>query len=103
MVAKRKIPIRTCVGCRERKEKKTLIRLVKKEEEIEIDPTGKKAGRGVYLCPRQECINKLNLKNLSQALRVEVKEEELKRLKEVLGNYVKSQGKEVNDAQNKSL
>jgi len=74
-----------------------LIRLVKGEEDIEIDPTGKKAGRGFYLCPRRECIDKLNLKNLSHALRVEVREEELKKLKEVLGSYVESQEKEVNN------
>ncbi|MBP9015178.1 MAG: YlxR family protein [Candidatus Atribacteria bacterium] len=96
MVSK-KIPIRTCIGCRERKEKKSLIRLVKREEGIELDPTGKKAGRGFYLCPRRECIDKLNLKNLSQALRTEVKSEELQRLKEVLGSYVESQEKEVNN------
>lgn len=93
----KKIPVRTCIGCRERKEKKTLIRLVKKEEGIEIDPTGKKAGRGFYLCPNRECIDKLNLKNLSQALRTEIKQEELQRLKEVLVSYVESQGKEVSN------
>ncbi len=48
----RKIPQRMCVGCREMKNKRDLIRVVRTPEgNIEIDPTGKKSGRGAYLCP----------------------------------------------------
>ena len=46
----KKIPMRMCVGCREMKEKKTLIRVVRNPEgEVSIDPTGKKSGRGAYV------------------------------------------------------
>ena len=48
--------MRTCVGCRRVKPKKELIRLVRTTGgEVEIDITGKKDGRGAYLCPDQEC------------------------------------------------
>ncbi len=49
------IPTRSCVACREKKTKRELIRLVGKDGVVEIDPRGKKAGRGVYLCPFSEC------------------------------------------------
>ena len=50
------IPQRTCVACRKIKTKQELIRLVRtSDENVEIDSDGKKAGRGVYLCPTQEC------------------------------------------------
>ena len=50
------IPQRTCVACRKVKAKRELIRLVRTyDESIEVDINGKKAGRGAYLCPTQEC------------------------------------------------
>lgn len=50
------VPIRTCVACRESKPKRELIRVVRvAPDRIEADPTGKKNGRGAYLCPAQEC------------------------------------------------
>lgn len=53
----KKIPMRMCIGCGEMKPKKELIRVVKSpEEEIALDFTGKKAGRGAYLCRSQECL-----------------------------------------------
>ena len=55
----RKIPMRMCVGCREMKPKKELIRVVKSPEgEISLDFTGKKSGRGAYICRSVECFNK---------------------------------------------
>ncbi|MGB9660483.1 MAG: RNase P modulator RnpM [Moorellaceae bacterium] len=55
----KKVPVRMCVGCRSRKEKRELIRVVRTPElNLIIDPTGKKAGRGAYLCPRLECLQK---------------------------------------------
>lgn len=55
----RKIPQRMCVGCQEMKPKKQLIRLVRTPEEtIEIDPTGKRSGRGAYICPGEACFKK---------------------------------------------
>ena len=53
----RRIPLRKCTGCGEMKPKKELVRVVKSPEgEISLDLTGRKAGRGAYVCPRQECL-----------------------------------------------
>ena len=55
----KKIPQRKCVGCNEMKEKKALLRIVRSPEgEISLDLTGKKAGRGAYVCQSKECITK---------------------------------------------
>ena len=55
----RKIPMRMCVGCGEMKPKKELIRIVKsKEGEISLDLTGKKSGRGAYICGNLKCFQK---------------------------------------------
>ena len=55
----KKVPLRMCVGCGEMKDKRELTRIVKsKEGEISLDPTGKKAGRGAYICPSAECLKK---------------------------------------------
>lgn len=59
MTKTKKIPQRQCVGCRTMKDKKELIRVVKTPEgEIVLDTTGKKSGRGAYLCPDSECMKK---------------------------------------------
>lgn len=53
----KKIPMRMCTGCGEMKPKKELVRVVKSpEEEISLDLTGKKPGRGAYVCPNAECL-----------------------------------------------
>lgn len=55
----RKIPKRMCIGCGEMKEKRELIRVVKnKDGEISLDLTGKKPGRGAYVCKSSECLKK---------------------------------------------
>ena len=55
----KKIPQRQCVGCRTMKDKKTLLRVVKTPEgDILLDATGKKSGRGAYVCPDSECLKK---------------------------------------------
>lgn len=55
----RKAPERTCVGCGEKKDKKDLVRIVRtKEGVIALDATGKKNGRGAYICPDSECLLK---------------------------------------------
>lgn len=52
MLKPRKIPLRMCVGCRNRDDKRNLIRVVRTpEQEVVVDPTGKRAGRGAYICP----------------------------------------------------
>ena len=53
----KKIPMRQCVGCREMKPKKELLRVVRSPEgEVSLDATGKKAGRGAYCCYQAECL-----------------------------------------------
>ncbi len=55
----KKIPLRICLGCREKIPKKDLVRLVRTpDNEVVLDMTGKKPGRGAYLCPREECFKK---------------------------------------------
>lgn len=55
----RKMPQRKCVGCQEMKNKKELIRVIRTAEgEFLLDATGKKNGRGAYLCPSRECFQK---------------------------------------------
>ena len=55
----KKIPMRQCVGCREMREKRELIRVVKSPEgEISLDFKGKKPGRGAYLCPDENCLKR---------------------------------------------
>lgn len=73
----RKIPQRMCVGCREMKNKKALIRIVRTpEEQIVIDSTGKKAGRGAYICPDPQCFKiAIKGKSLEKALERRVPED----------------------------
>ncbi|MDD6882505.1 MAG: YlxR family protein [Eubacteriales bacterium] len=74
MPNKRKIPMRMCVGCREMKPKKELLRVVKPAEgECAIDRTGKASGRGAYVCPCAECLKKAQKsKALERALEAKI-------------------------------
>lgn len=55
----KKVPMRQCVGCGEMKNKREMIRVIKtSENEIILDATGKKNGRGAYLCADSECLKK---------------------------------------------
>lgn len=55
----KKIPLRQCIGCGEMKSKKEMIRILKtSEEEFIVDATGRKNGRGAYVCPSMECFQK---------------------------------------------
>ena len=55
----KRVPLRMCTGCGEMKPKKELVRVVKPPEgEVSLDLTGKKAGRGAYVCPSPECLKK---------------------------------------------
>ena len=55
----KKVPMRKCVGCQEMKSKKEMIRVVRTEEgEFLLDATGKKNGRGAYICPDVECLKR---------------------------------------------
>ena len=59
MSVNKKVPMRKCVGCEEMKSKKEMIRVLKtSEEEFLLDATGKKNGRGAYICHSKECLQK---------------------------------------------
>ena len=72
----RKIPMRMCVGCREMKEKRELMRIVKSPENaISFDRVGKAPGRGAYVCRSQECLTKaVKQKQLERALETKIDE-----------------------------
>lgn len=56
-VRPRRVPIRTCVGCRQERPKRELLRIVRTPDgTVAFDPTGKRSGRGAYICPRLECL-----------------------------------------------
>ena len=67
----KKIPQRMCVGCQEMKNKKEFIRVVRTPDgAVVLDPTGKKAGRGAYLCSNEPCLTKAyKEKRLERALK----------------------------------
>ena len=59
MSGMKKVPMRKCVGCQEMKSKKEMIRVIRTQEgEFLLDATGKKNGRGAYICPDMECLKK---------------------------------------------
>ena len=68
----KKIPMRMCVGCREMKEKRELIRIVRTlEGEAVLDPTGKRSGRGAYVCRQAECLRRsIRQKQLERQLEI---------------------------------
>lgn len=83
----RKVPLRMCAGCQEMKPKKELIRIVRTpESEVLLDATGKKSGRGVYICPSRECLQKaLKSNRLEKSLQHPISDEVMDRLKVGLG------------------
>ena len=78
----KKIPMRQCMGCRERREKRQLIRVVRSPEgEVSLDFSGKKNGRGAYLCPDPQCLKKaIKSKSLDRSLEVAIPQEIYDRL-----------------------
>lgn len=84
--AVRKVPMRQCTGCQEMKNKKEMIRVLKSAEgEILLDATGKKNGRGAYLCRNMDCLEKaIRSKGLERSLKVKIPEEVYGSLKEEL-------------------
>lgn len=73
----KKIPMRQCLGCREMKPKRELIRVVKSPEgEVSLDFKGKKPGRGAYLCPNPNCLARVKkAKGLERAFSMPMPEE----------------------------
>ncbi len=83
----KKIPQRQCMGCRERKAKKELIRVVRETDgTVSLDFSGKRNGRGAYLCPQPECLKKAQKsKSLERSLEVPIPEEVYERLAKEMG------------------
>ena len=75
-MANKKIPMRQCVGCGEMKAKKELIRVIKTEEEVLLDTTGRKNGRGAHICANPECLKKARKsKGLERSLKASIPDE----------------------------
>ena len=85
----RKIPMRTCIGCRQSKDKKELIRVVRnKEDNVFVDLTGKQNGRGAYICADASCLEKaIKNKGLEKTLKISnIGEDVVAELKKQLGD-----------------
>ncbi len=82
----RKIPLRKCTGCGEMKSKKEMIRVLKTPEEtIVLDATGKKNGRGAYICNSLECLRKaIKSKGLERSLKTAIPKEVYEQLESEL-------------------
>ena len=78
----KKIPQRQCMGCRERKAKREMIRVVRMTDgNVSLDFSGKLNGRGAYICPDPECLKKAQkTKSLDRSLEVPIPEEVYRRL-----------------------
>ena len=85
----RHVPKRMCVACREHDAKRAYVRLVRTPEgKVEVDPTGKKNGRGAYLCRRRSCWNRAADSNaLDRALKVELDTEARAMLREYAASH----------------
>jgi len=85
---RRKVPLRMCVGCREMKPKKELVRVVRDPEgEISIDLRGKKAGRGAYICRAPDCLvktktNRMLERSFNQKIPDEIYEKLIRQMNE---------------------
>ena len=86
MSTAKKIPMRKCVGCQEMKPKKEMLRVLKTaEDEFVLDATGKKNGRGAYLCSSKECLMKaIQNKGLERSFKQAIPKEVYENLKEEL-------------------
>lgn len=73
-MANKKIPLRQCVGCHEAKSKNELIRVIKTpEDEVILDATGRKNGRGAYICANPECLKKaIKSKGIERSLKIAI-------------------------------
>ena len=90
-MANKKIPLRQCVGCHESKAKKELIRVIKTPEDtVVLDATGRKNGRGAYICPNPECLKKaVKSKGLERSLKTTIPEDVYENLKKEMDALAK--------------
>lgn len=79
----KRVPMRQCIGCGEMKSKREMMRVLRTaENEIILDTTGRKNGRGAYLCPNPECFQKaVRSKGLERSLKISIPEEVYENLK----------------------
>lgn len=86
----KKIPMRRCVGCMESKPKNSLIRISCYEGVVKVDPTGKAKGRGVYICPDRQCMEKARKKRaLQRSFETDISEENMENIFRELEEYEK--------------
>lgn len=82
------VPTRTCVVCRDKAQKRGLVRLVHGEKGLQIDPTGKANGRGAYLCEQSSCWERAVTSDiLAKALRVSVTADDRERLRQAMPKW----------------
>lgn len=84
----KKIPMRTCTGCRQEKNKKDLIRVVRdKDGNVCVDATGRKNGRGAYICPEMKCLEMaIKNKGLERTLKIsKIEDDVYQQLRNELG------------------
>ena len=88
MATGKKIPQRQCIGCGQMKDKKELIRILKTQDgSIVIDATGKKNGRGAYICPDEECLQKaFKTKGLERSFKMAIDQSIYDELKKEMNN-----------------
>ena len=84
----KKVSLRRCIGCGDMIDKKELIRVIKtKENEISIDITGKKNGRGAYMCNSSECLNKaIKSRGLERSFKTSIPQDVYKELEKELNS-----------------
>ncbi|HIZ08454.1 MAG TPA: YlxR family protein [Candidatus Eubacterium avistercoris] len=89
----KKIPLRLCVGCKEMKPKKEMMRVIKSAEgEIFLDTTGKKNGRGAYICKQVECLEKaFSNHGLERSLKISIPKETIENLSKEMKMFVEQQ------------
>ena len=87
----KKVPMRQCVGCGEMKSKKDLLRVIKTpEEEIVLDATGRKNGRGAYICASMDCLKTARQrKGLERSMKVAIPQEVYESLEQEMENIAK--------------
>lgn len=84
----KKVPLRKCTGCGEMSDKRTLVRVVKSPDgEISLDLTGKKSGRGAYVCKNIDCLKKARKKRaLERAFGVQIEDSVYDRMEEEISD-----------------
>ena len=89
----KKIPLRQCIGCGEMKSKKEMIRILKTESEgILLDATGRKNGRGAYICPSADCLkNAVKSRGLDRSFKMQVPREVYETLEKEMERLVGQQ------------